>query len=58
MTLLFSTSVDVEKAKVELVQVLEWMRRTKTSGGLGYSVSRVQTTHAYRALVALQGVWP
>lgn len=49
---------DVTTAIMEITQTLEWMRRTKKTGGLGYAVERTQETHAYKALVALGGVWP
>lgn len=49
---------DVDAAVAYLRLTLEWMRRSKLTGGLGYSVDRVRRTNAYKALVVLGGRWP
>jgi hypothetical protein len=48
-------AVDVPGAITELKLTLDWMR---TDWRLRYSVTQVQTTHAYKALKKLGGVWP
>lgn len=37
---------------------LNWMTRTKKTGGLGYSVPQAKTTLAYQALLCVGGTWP
>lgn len=51
--------MDTAKAVTEIRATLDWMHRTKKTGGLGYSVDQVKKTHAWNAYVALDGVsWP
>ncbi len=49
---------DVPAAIVHNKATLDWMVRTKATGGLGYSVAKTKLTHAYLEMVALGGVWP
>ncbi len=49
---------DVPAAIVHNKATLDWMIRTKATGGLGYSVAKTKLTHAYLEMVALGGVWP
>lgn len=51
-------AVDVPGAITDTKATLDWMHRTKKTGGLGYSIAQAKTTHAYAALVKLGGIWP
>lgn len=55
--LIFAGSREVSEAVNEITATLNWMRSSKTTGGLGYSVARVRQTHAHKALVALGATW-
>lgn len=54
----FATANNNAAALAEWKQTLDWMRRAKDKGGLGYTVKAVKTTHAYRGYVLAGGKWP
>lgn len=53
-----TTSINVPLSISEDQATLNGFVASKKVGGLGYSVVRAKTTHAYKALVALNGSWP
>lgn len=53
-----STAPDVPTAITDLTTTLNWFHSTQKTGGRGYSIARTQKTKAYKAMVALGGVWP
>lgn len=46
-----------QQALTYLSETLDWMHRTKKTGGLGYSITQVKATNAYKAFAVLGGTW-
>lgn len=49
--------VNVQAAITHITATLNWMHSSKKTGGLGYAISRVKLTNAYKALTDLGGTW-
>lgn len=50
--------MNTSTALTDIQATCDWMHSSKKSGGLGYSITQVQSTHAYKAVIELGGIWP